>query len=391
MSLEEESVPRPPAADLAPLPPAPEVSAAQARATRPGRTAATAVPWLAGLLVLLIAAVLSAPFWAPPVAAVLPWGSAATSAEAALSGRLDAAEQRLAAAEKAIADAKAAQTALFGRLDRVDTALGEAQQAAAATQQRLEQRIAAAEAKAGATPAVDPADLARLQQQVAQLGGSNTELGRRLAALEQSTASGAGSQRSEAALALTVSQIREAVQQARPFSAEYDSLLALSRDQPDIMAAAAPLTDAAKAGVPGDLALAKRLSELAGAIATAAPPPAEEDWGARALAELRSLVTIRRVDGIGRSGPGATVAAAQLALSRGDLAAAVAEIEKLEGPNAAAARPWLQMARARLQVETALDQVQALLIKRLGPAPLGVIPDPVPPGTSAPAPPASRS
>ena len=102
-------------------------------------------------------------------------------------------------------------------------------------------------------------------------------------------------------------------------------------------------------------------------------PADKSDWREQALARLRGLVTIRRIDSLSRTGSAGgsngAVGAAQAALARGDLAGAVAALEQLTGADAEAARPWLLMARERLAAETALDHVQELLTERLGSPP----------------------
>jgi len=158
------------------------------------------------------------------------------------------------------------------------------------------------------------------------------------------------------------------VEQARPFPAEYSAFAALARD-PALKAAAEPLADAARNGVPGRAVLVKRLAELAGRVATPNEPAAESDWGQKMLAHLRGLVRIRRIDGTAQAGPEASVSAAQIALARGDLAEAVAALDPLAGANAEAAGPWMRMAREQLAVEAALDHLQQLLTVRLGSAP----------------------
>src|SRR5207248_8060488 len=130
--------------------------------------------------------------------------------------------------------------------------------------------------------------------------------------------------------------------------------------------AAMPLAEPAKTGVASRAVLIARLHALAGAIATAAAPPADPDWGDKVLARLRGLVTIRRIDGASQSEPEAAVSAAERALRGGDLAGAVAALDRLAGPPAETARPWLQMARQRLAVEAALHRVEELLTARLG-------------------------
>jgi hypothetical protein len=145
------------------------------------------------------------------------------------------------------------------------------------------------------------------------------------------------------------------------------------------------LAEPAKTGVAGRAVLAKRLRELAGAIATAKAPektpasaPADadggpaSDWVDQALIRLRGLVTVRRVDGAAPRQPGGrpetAVNAAELALAGGDLEGAVDALDTLAGPSAEAAGPWLRMARERLAVEAVLNRAEALLVARLGTA-----------------------
>jgi hypothetical protein len=161
-------------------------------------------------------------------------------------------------------------------------------------------------------------------------------------------------------------QIREAVDQGRPFAAELGAFTALAHDRPDLVAAARPLAEAAHDGVVGRLGLAKRLGEVAGRIASATALPPQADWEDQVLARLRALVTIRRIDGAPQGGPEAAVSAAEAALGRGDLGDAVAHLDGLTGANAEAAEPWLKMARQRVGVEGSLAHLQQLLIAGLG-------------------------
>jgi hypothetical protein len=352
--------------DPAAEPPSPR--APQAAPILSGRRGA-AVIGFATALILFGLLVITGPFWAPAVLPLFTGGHAPTEAglaehltqlEAARREDQQKTNQAIAAAQKAATDT-------------------------AATLQQLDRRIAAVEGK----PAPTPADLAELRQQMKSLetrpAASASELGdirqqlekvatasadlnRRAAALERTEQAQNAADPTDAALLLTILQMREAVGVARPFVAEYDAFAAVARARPDLAAAGAPLAEPAKSGVAGRAVLAQRLHALAGAIATAEAPPADADWSERAWARLRGLVTIRRVDGAGQSAPEAAVNAAERSLTAGDLAGAVAALDPLTGPAAEAARPWLQMARQRLAVETALHQVEGLLVARLGPA-----------------------
>ncbi len=316
-------------------------------APEPARHGRGAAFLLAAALALVVGLLALVPFWAPPVTALLPWGMPApVASDDGLAGRLDRLEAARAAEARAAGAAVAAQAAA---LDRVA------------------QRIAALEAKP-APP--QPPDFGEIQRQLARLAAAAAELSTRLDAVEKSAEKAAqappANDPTDAALALTLLQIRTAIEAGRPFAAEYDAFATLARARPELAAAAASLAEPARTGVATRAVLARRLRELAGHIATAEPPPGDDDWGGQIIARLRSLVTIRRIDGPQQTEPEAAVSAAELALGRGDLAGAVAALEPLSGANADAARPWLAMAATRLRVEAALQRVEVLLTARLG-------------------------
>jgi len=336
------------------------------------------VSWLAAVLVVVIAGVVLSPFWAPAVAPLFPWGGKrATPAEdyAAFASRLEAIERRPAPPTPDVAAITSAQSALAHRVDQLEAArnadrLNDAAVAATKTGlQQLEQRVGAIEEQSASRAAAESAEIQKVQQELTRLGTMAADMADRLPPLEHQIKAQSGGERSEAALLVVLLQMREAVEQARPFAAELTAFTALAHDHPDLVAAAEPLAEAARNGVAGRSALSTRLAELAGRIATATEPPPEADWRAEALARLRALVTIRRINGAAPGGPEATVNAAELALGRGDLADAVAALDRLSGANAEAAAPWLRMARQRLAVEAALAHVQELLVARLGTPP----------------------
>jgi hypothetical protein len=324
----------------------------------PGRRYRTTAIALAAAIVVLVVVDATAPLWAPPLLRLLGWETAAVGPDPALSERLD----RLEAAQKQ---------------DRQDAAksLAALQPTAAQTAailQQLDHRIAALEAKPVAPAGVPPGEIADLRQQVAKLASTITELGSRIdtaektIAAEKATPAPSAADPTDSALLLTLLRIREAIEVARPFVAEYDAFAALAQSRPEVAAAAAPLADPSKTGVASRTVLIARLHAMAGAITMAEAPPADPEWGDKVLARLRGLVTIRRIDGAGQSEPEVAVSAAERALRGGDLAGAIAALDHLAGSPAEAARPWLQMARQRLAVEAALHRVKELLTARLG-------------------------
>ena len=327
--------PAPPAVDLAP----PEEPAPISPEALPARRNGWIAPAAVALLVLLVGALAATPFWAPPVMQVLPWGNPSPS-PAPLRTPPPAAHD----------------DALAARVAALEAAQAKANQNAAAVQ-ALSQRVAALEAK----PAPD---LTPLQNQVTSLAASVADLTQKVGAIGKAQAVPTDG----AALALLLLQIGEAVEIGRPFDAEYQALVTLSRSHPDIAAAATPLAEPAKNGVASRAVLAARLHQLAPQIA-AAPPPAKSGWRSQIVARLRSLVTIRRIDGAGQSAPEAAVSNAERALAGSDLKAALDALSGLDGASLAAAQSWLGMARQRLAVETALRQLETLVIAELGTAP----------------------
>ena len=364
-----ESVPTEPAPAE---PPAPEPVSAEAsaidsppEAAPPTRSHWWIFPIVVVVLVVVAGAVAATAYWAPAVMQALLWGNPpppnppSTRASPAAATLDDALAARVAALEAAQAksDQNAALTHALGqRLAALEAAQAKSDQNAAAAQ-ALGQRVAALEGR----PAPD---LTPLQNELTSLTASVAELTQKLAAIDKASAAPADG----IALALLLVQIREAVEIGRPFAAEYQALAALSRNHPDIAAAAAPLGEPAKSGVASRAVLAGRLHQLAPQIA-AAVAPAKSSWRSQIVARLRSLVTIRRIDGAGQSPAEAAVSNAERALASGDLQTAIDALSGLGGANLAAAQPWLGMAQQRLAVETALHQIEALVTAELGGAP----------------------
>jgi hypothetical protein len=323
--------------------------------------------WLAGILVMVIASVATAPFWVHAIAPLLPWGEPRQQAhDRELTARVERLEGLSARVQKLEGQAsRPDKTAdLAARLDHLENAGKDDQRQAASALgevQKLDQRLAALEAK----PAAAPAELGDLNQQFEKIAGAANALSGRLDTIEKTVRAQAGADATDTGLLLVLLQMRDAVAAGRPFTAEYDAFAALSHERNDIAAAAAPLAGVAAQGVAGRDVLRERLDALAGDITNAEPAPAATDWQGQAWARVRSLVTIRRVAGAGQSTAETAVGAAQRALAQGDIGTAIAKLESLTGARADAAKPWLQMAHARLTVEPALRRTEQLLTARL--------------------------
>jgi hypothetical protein len=297
---------------------------------------------LAGILVLVILLIVTAPFWAP----TLPWGVAPPRDDTALNqhfATLETARQR---SEQQLQQALQQQAAATG-----------------AALQPLERRIAALEAK----PTIARSEIDDIRQQLANVTTATVDLTTRVEALDKTVRTRSASDTTDIASVLALLQIRGAVQTGRPFTAEYATLATLARGNPDIAAAIAPLAEPAKTGVASRAVLASRLHAMAGTIATAHAPAASAGWADRTLDQLSGLVTIRRTDGGGEDrGPDAAINGAERALAGNDLREAIAALSPLTGGPAEAAAPWLKMAQDRIAVEAALQRIEALLTARLG-------------------------
>jgi hypothetical protein len=402
---------RPGASPLGTPPATPSGTPAGSPSGSSGRGARTAL-WLAGLLILILAGVALSPFWAPQIEPLFPWGGnrdeyaalatrlaavearpaapnagldATQSAVSALAHRTDQLDSRLAAIEKRpappIPDTEAinsAVSALGRRVDQLEAAAKPDLGPLRAGVQQLEQRLAAIETQSASRMASEAAASKDMEQEVSRLGKADDDLADRVAALEREAQSQNKNElRADGMLALLLGQMREAIEQARPFPTEFDAFIRLARDS-DLAAAAQPLAELARNGEASRAVLVKGLAELAGRMAVASEPSTQSDWREQTLARLRGLVTIRRIDGSSHTGSEGAVSTAQAALAAGDLAGAVAALEPLTGADAEAARSWLLMARERLAAEAALDHVQELLTERLGSRPAAPGGAPVP-------------
>lgn len=103
------------------------------------------------------------------------------------------------------------------------------------------------------------------------------------------------------------------------------------------------------------------------ALASAAAPAAGGSLVDNLMASAQSLVTIRRIDEApSGDGPAATLARAKAALDQGELAAAVKDVETLDGAAHEAFSAWLGEARARLGADQTLTRLEGVLLVSMG-------------------------
>jgi hypothetical protein len=286
------------------------------------------VPATASLVVILIVALAlvgTAPYWAPSLMPLLPW-----SAPQAAPPSNDTQERM-------------------------------AQQLAAVQQQlnqltNLNSRVAALESR----PAPDAsAAVAPLAGQVQQLSVHLDQIDKQLDQLAHDAANNAESP--QRVLMVSLASLGNAIAASRPFATELTSVEALGRNRQGWAASLQALEVPAKTGIPSTSVLAQRFTnDVAPAIlrAQANAPSSQQSLGQAMLTRLKSLVIIRRVDG-GRSGDPTeqAVSEAQAALNHSDLSGAVKALSALNGAAANAAQAWRQDAQQRIDAEQTIAKL----------------------------------
>ena len=273
-------------------------------------------------------------------------------------------DDRLNRAESALATPRSAPTdpAVLARLSAAESmqrALGDT---LADLRKRIEDSTAAARdarERADAVAKSSGADANdALRKEVAALTG-------RLAALEhaeratdqrvEQSMTGASADRA-VRLAVLAGALRAAVERGAPFTAELAAAKALGADA----AALAPLETFAAAGVPNTEALARDFDKVEPAMSTAAVP-ASHDGGVlgRLQANAERLVRVRPVGDTPGDDPAAALARAGAKSHRGDIAGALAEVERLPPSVQAPAADWIKAAKARTAALEAARQLAA--------------------------------
>jgi hypothetical protein len=163
-------------------------------------------------------------------------------------------------------------------------------------------------------------------------------------------------------LALVAMEIRLAVDRGAPFAAEFAAVKHLIYDQTVL----APLEAAAAAGVPTAGMLAQGLAKLETTMLKAATAP-EPQVGVLAQlgASAERLVRIRPVGELPGDDPASVIARAEMKVTRGDVAAALAELEKLPEPVRAPAGAWMKTAQARIASIDAARQLMTGALEQL--------------------------
>lgn len=225
----------------------------------------------------------------------------------------------------------------------------------------LEERLAAIERNTGEAGIAtgDLRDsLEALRDRMAALASEADALSQRVdavaeaAAGQQSQADAEAAQK--AALVLALGRLRDVATTSSAFPGAWNSVVELGVDPGNHAA----IADAAQHGIATVDDLRQRFAAVADAALTAERIGGDDTWYGSAFQRLGNLVSVRRVGDVEGTSVEAIVTRAEYRLQEGNLEAALAELDGLNGPPAEAIASWRSTAEARLELERAIRALQ---------------------------------
>jgi len=157
------------------------------------------------------------------------------------------------------------------------------------------------------------------------------------------------------------------------YAVQLAALRESARDDAPVLAKLDALQAYARSGVPTQARLRSVFPSVARDIARAVNAAHDDGWVSETVAELKRIVTVRRVSGdVPPDSVDARLMTAERALVAGDLQAAVAALAPYEEVGGPAVVEWLDGARTRLDVDQTIAQLETLLLTRAGVALNGV-------------------
>lgn len=157
-------------------------------------------------------------------------------------------------------------------------------------------------------------------------------------------------------LVVAIGGMREALRSSNAYTDALQSLQTQApADHVGIRATIADLKPYADDGIPTVGDLRQMYVKTASNVVASVAVMDGNDWMSRSVNKVASLVSVRKMDEAEARNPmESTLARVDRLLRDGALADAVAELETLTGPQAAAAAPWLNAAHTRLMADKAV-------------------------------------
>lgn len=293
------------------------------------------------------------------------------SGQAAPDPRIEELDGQIAALRSEIAELGSAPGSAPPPLDEINTRLAELEGRLASLGQgtgaasdeavaALEQRLATLEGLKQQIAGIDQATRT-VGENVAALGARVEQLEGRLADFSQQLEEQAAQPQMAAAVAAAA--LKSAIDRGGPFAAELETYAAVAPETPEL----AELRAFAEIGVPTRAQLAAQVPDAAAAMAAAARP-IDPNAGIfdRLISSAGALVDVRPVGPVRGNAPGAIVARLEQAVLDGDLAAALAEYEKLPQAAKDAGAEFIAKARARQQTDALVGKALAGALKAPG-------------------------
>ncbi len=223
----------------------------------------------------------------------------------------------------------------------------------------IEARIAALEARPAPAP-FDPSSLLDQLSRVADRVGRSEQ---KVSEGENRFSAAEASAGKRVALALGLAQISDLARAGLPFQAQ----LAQIGQAGDAAVAAAmqSLEGLAQRGAPTLEQLRARFPEAAKRALTASFAVESGDLIGELRSALARAITVRRVDPLASEGddPESRLARAEALLAAGDLAGALAQLDKLPAQALAAIGDWIAPAKDRLSLEAAMRELSAAILR----------------------------
>ena len=169
-----------------------------------------------------------------------------------------------------------------------------------------------------------------------------------------------------AALLLALGQFRSAVNRNGPFEQDLQIIRGLVGENPELNAALDRLAPHASSGVLSVDGLSDQLRVVAGDVIVAKLSGQDASLKDRMVQRLNEMVTVTK-DGqpVTQNAPTPEIARAQSELARGNIAAAMREVESLQGIDPALTGPWLEQARATMQAQGVEIMIMELVLGQI--------------------------
>jgi hypothetical protein len=304
------------------------------------------------------------------------WGGG--SVDGGLGGRLTALEDRLQGLEQQPGAAAPSLEGLASAedLERLSQGLADLQDRTTGTPAAvedlatrldgLESRVDVLGSSATAVGGLN-SQVEGLQGQVSQSQAGLDDLTSRVAAMKADQEAALSSTVRQANLTLAVGQLRDSLRYSGAYDVALEDVKRLAADDSEVTAVLAPLEGNAATGVPTLAVLQADFPTVARkTVAAGYGDSYDSRWG-EVLERVSEVISVRPVGKVEGDDASAVVAAAEIHVEAGDLAAAVDELKRLEGGAGEAAAAWRGQAEGRLAADAAIADLNRLLTSKLTP------------------------